>query len=93
MGSPQSTQSSSRWSLLQEENVRRKQAAPGRKRGADAQSGSDGKRPRQEGQQWWAKNETAADGGDFEDDDDRQTYLEQVSTLMLHISSRSGTWP
>ena len=75
-------------SVLQEENVRRKQAASGRKRGPDAPSGGDSKRPRQAGQPWWAKNETAADGGNFEDDDDRQAYLEQVGILMLHIVSR-----
>ena len=70
--------------------MRRKQAASGRKRGADAPSGGDSKRPRQAGQQWWAKNETAADGGDFEDDDDRQAYLEQVGTPMSHFVSRGG---
>ena len=92
MCSPQSIQISRCWSVLQEENVRRKQAASGRKRGADAQAGGDSKRPRQAGQQWWAKNEIAADGGNFQDDDDRQAYLEQVGTAMLHISSRGGGW-
>ena len=87
---PQSTHSLSCWPVLQDENVRRKQAASGRKRGANVQSGGDGKRPRQAGQQWWAKNETAADGGTFEDDDDRQAYLEQVGTPMLHILSGGG---